>query len=234
MQENNKKLYLKVLEKITAITNLINKIKKYIWDKNIIMGVSIAAVVIVIFLIPFKSSNKSTEALKNPKTDYLTIQLNDISQKLNNLQIKMSNQNAVVNLDPIKDQISKLALKTKSLSEHSNEIISKQIENNTNKMLNKLSIIKAKLEKLQNEKKRNVYLKSDNLPFEVISIDNIERQNIITVSYNHKIFPLDVNDYLAGWKLISADFASQKCEFINNKKQHVLVDLNRIEQKGRV
>jgi hypothetical protein len=58
------------------------------------------------------------------------------------------------------------------------------------------------------------------------------QNNVVTLNYNNTVFPIGIDNYVAGWKLIRADFTKQQAEFINKKNQHVIVDLNRMQERG--
>lgn len=225
----------KVLEKLKRLKKLKNK-------KVLISAVlGLILVVFIIFLF-FHESKKHKTADKAKVTQttnsyFLGKQLNDIAVKLAKIQTDLAKNTGVLDLDPIKEQIKQLTTQTQELSDKSSKLISKQIHDSTEQLKTELNIIKAKLTMLQQEKQKIAYLKPADLPFSIVSLDNIQQNNVVTVSYDYKTIPLNIGDYLAGWKLINADFANQKAEFINQKNQknqHVIVDLNHLEiQNGR-
>ena len=205
--------------------------------KTIRIGGSIFVLVMILTIVltestkksGFKSDSTSMETTKvTLPENSVGIQLTDISVKLANVEHRLSSQKPVVNLDPIRTEISQLASQTKSLAEKSNEMFSQEIQDSTQELNQQLTVIKNELQKLQQEQHRIRYISANTLPFKVMHIDNIQQNNVVTVEYNHTIFPMELGDYLAGWKLISADFTNQKAEFINDKQQHTLVDINRL------
>jgi hypothetical protein len=203
----------------------------------------VIAVILIVFLLPHHKATKTgksqvavlnTAASKqmSPQQNYLGTELNDLAVKLANIQQKLTSGN-IVNLDPITQQLADLAKQSQDLAAKSNDLIKDQIETSTKELTAKLSVIKKQLTKLEDAQKHIRYLKPSNLPFTVIALDNIQQNNVVTIRYNHTTMPLTIGDYLAGWKLINADFANQKCEFVNQKGQHVVVDLNFTEIKSR-
>jgi hypothetical protein len=68
------------------------------------------------------------------------------------------------------------------------------------------------------------YLEAKVLPFQVISIDVISQQPFVSVDYEHHVMPLGVGDSLAGWKIVSADYAAVEVELKNNQGQDVKVN----------
>ena len=67
------------------------------------------------------------------------------------------------------------------------------------------------------------YLDAKELPFKVVAIDVIAQQPFASVSYDNHMIPMAVKDPLAGWTLVSADYATATAEFKNSKDQYVKV-----------
>jgi seryl-tRNA synthetase len=204
--------------------------------KHALIYAPIVAVVIIL-LVVFSLNSHQTRTLKAktlietkvPNNNF-NESLEDISAKLANLETKLASGGAVVNLDSLRKEVQQIQKQSDQLVHRSNELIKKEIESSNQVLVEKLESISGELKKLQDEKKQTTFLKSRDLPFKVISVDNIQQHNIVTVSYDHTVFPMDVGDYLAEWKLISADFVQQKAEFSNKRDQHIVIDLNRIEK----
>lgn len=228
------------------------KILKKLKNKKVLIGTILVflSLILVVFIIFFsahapkkhKTTDKAINRIANTQTAqttnsyFLGKQLEDIAIKLAKIQTELAKNTGVLDLDPIKEQIKQLAAQTQELSDKSSGIISKQIQDNTEQLKIELNIIKAKLTMLQQEKQKIAYLKPADLPFTVVSLDNIQQNNVVTVNYDYQTIPINIGDYLAGWKLINADFADQKAEFINQKNQknqHVIVDLNHLDIQNR-
>ena len=196
-------------------------------------------IIIAIVMFSIKSENDAAQEQQkvsiqskvtlpaNQAGDYLTERLQDISDQL----ITIHHQLDQTNNDEVKQQIASLIDQIKTLSSESNKMITQQIQESTHLLQKQLFLINARLIKLQAAQKHIKYLKTKDLPFQVISIDNIQQNNVVTIVYNKTTFPIEMGSYVAGWKLISADFVTQETEFVNSKSQHVIVDLNRLNSK---
>ncbi len=67
------------------------------------------------------------------------------------------------------------------------------------------------------------------LPFTVVSIDNIQQADVVTVSYSRRILPLEVGELLAGWRLSSANSANMTAEFTDNHHDVATIALNQAD-----
>ena len=211
----------------------ITKLKKLKLPRKtilIIAGISMVLIAAVISMVKTKSAKPIPSAKINP----LSVQLNSIARQVTQIRQELGNNQLQINLDSVNAELAKVSHQAEQLAAKSDDLITNEIKSSSKQLAAKLNKITNELHKLQQERKIVTYLKPANLPFKIISIDNIQQQNIVSVNYNHTDFPLEIGDYLTGWKLVKADFASQRAEFINHKNQHVVIDLNRIEQpKGR-
>ena len=169
---------------------------------------------------------KQASAHTTPAGDYLQQRLQDISDQLATIRLRLDQTNS----DALSQQVNGIIDQMKDLSSTSNQLITDQIQSSTATLQKQLQSIHTVLVKLQKEEEHVKYLKPSDLPFKVVSIDNIQQNNVVTIDYNDTTFPIEAGSYVAIWKLISADFVAQKAEFVNSKKQHVVVDLNRLEQ----
>lgn len=171
-----------------------------------------------------KSSNGAQQFLAG---DYLKLRLQDISDQLSTVLTQLNQSNGA----DARRKIAVLMDQMKTLSSESNKLVTRQIQDSTNSLQRQLKVIQHQLDQLKEAQKHVKYLKVSDLPLHVISIDNIQQNNVVTIDYNKTTFPIEIGSYVAGWKLIAADFVDQKAEFINSKEQHVVVDLNRMESK---
>ena len=241
MAQNTKNTVNKFID-ATYVKRAIAKLKIFVTQNKkitliIFGGITVALVFAVVMANTSRHAvvknqvqqGELSVAPKTPSTEnYMSQQLNDITIKLANIQKNMSTHQSTINLDSIRSEVSNLIHETQQLSEHSNQIITNKIQASTEVLEKRLASIKSELQKLQDEKNHTAFIAPTNLPFHVLHIDNIQNQNVVTVQYNNTIFPINIGDYLSGWKMISSDFVSQKCEFVNKNKQHVIVDLNRV------
>jgi hypothetical protein len=160
----------------------------------------------------------------------LVQQLNDIAIKMASIEHHLA-ADPLVYIEKVQADLGHLKQEAAQLAAESRQMISNQIQQSTVDLTQHLTVMNARLEKLEQEKKQAVYLQPSNLPFQIQHIDNIQQHNVVTVYYDNTTFPLDIGDYLASWKLIAADFSRQKAEFMNNKQQYVVVDLNQVNEK---
>lgn len=236
-----KKLKILFNEKSETLSKLKDYIKPHaITYKKQIMLIGGGIIIILVFVSLLGHSGSSSKNNDSKEGSVQTqkiisSQLNDIAIKLATIGHDISRKNAVVDLDPVRQEIMAVENQTRTLSAKSNDLISHQISASTSQLETKLADISGQLKRLEDEKKHIKFLEVSDLPFVVNQIDNIQQENVVTISYNHTTFPINIGGYIAGWKLISADFSTQKAEFVNAKKQHVVVDLNRlnpVNEKG--
>lgn len=213
---------------------LLKKGKKVWWMSGIVIIVIVIMVVAIATSTSSDSNRNNASLIKQVSVsthttqagDYLQQRLQDISDQLATIRQRLDQSNS----DALSQQVNGIIDQMKDLSSESNKLITDQIQASTATLQKQLQTINTALIKLQKEQEHVKYLKPGDLPFKVVSIDNIQQNNVVTIDYNDTTFPIEVGSYVAAWKLISADFVSQKAEFINSKKQHVVVDLNRMEK----
>lgn len=228
--KKSKEQYYKATSKVNF--HRVNVLMKREKKKIALASGSLIAIIIVSVIVFENASSKvnipKSKISVSVPTNNFSESLEDITKKLANLEEKLSSDGAVVNVQSIQSDIKSIQKKSEQLSEGSNEFIKAQIKKSNEELSAKIDGLSKELASLKAEKKQTKFLNVEDLPYQVISVDNIQQQNIVTVSYDNSVFPMDIGDYLASWKLISADFVSQKAEFVNKKNQHIVVDLNRI------
>ncbi len=159
-------------------------------------------------------------------------QLNDISIKLANIEQKLSSGKGDINISDIKTSLASLGAQVSQLADHSNQLISQEIKQSASKTQSQLGAIKKELTSMNASKTQRHKVSAADLPFAVVSIDNIQQSEIVTVNYAHHTIPLEVGQSLAGWRLMSANSANQKAEF-SNKKDYAPVNLNQLNVQGQ-
>lgn len=157
-------------------------------------------------------------------------QLDDISEKLANIEQNLSEKSAYVDLDQVKHSLVSLQTQVNQLADHSNQIITQEIKLSTEQLEGQLATIKKELQVITSTKRHHKMLRPSNLPFHVLSIDNIQQSEVVTVDFDHKIVPIDIGDSIAGWTLATASNVDQKAEFKNANDDYVLINLNSISQ----
>lgn len=221
-----------IIDKASGVSH---SLLKFINKRRLIFGICVALIAVIgitLVSICISKSNKQQHQSAPPVSsemlakNYITKHLQNISGQLVALERHLDRKD-LDNRTVIKHKLAELASQTRQLSARSEKTIEQQVSSATLPLRKQLTKINEQLFYLQKQQKHIKYLAVHALPFKVVSIDNIQQNNVVTINYNHTVFALEVDSYLAGWKLIEADFASQKCQFVNGKQQHVAVDLNR-------
>jgi len=242
--------WLKILKAkvVPFAANQWSKAKPLIsqYKKQLIIAGAILVVLIIIAVIgTMLSRSHSTQDSKNytgsyPVSGYsasttgqtgsniLSEQLTDISAKLGSVEQKISGGHAYVNLDQVRMKLSDLHAEVTSLAAQSNQLITRQIRASTDQLQSELVTIKKELALMSNKKLHHHQLSASSLPFKVVSIDNIQQSEVVTINYVHRIVPLEIGDALAGWTLISASNVDQKAQFRNQNDNYVSLNLNQI------
>jgi spore coat protein CotH len=125
------------------------------------------------------------------------------------------------NVKQIKKTLNSVVYQIKSMISESDDGLSAQIQNSSQTLASELDGMKGQLTNIQQLSQPGSYIDPSNLPFTVQFIDNVSGQNVVTVSYNNLLTPLSVGESLAGWTLVSSDYASQYAVFQNSKDQLV-------------
>lgn len=154
-------------------------------------------------------------------------QFDALSMTLSHIERTLSEKRSVVNVESLRKELARARGQATALAKQSNQLITQAIAKSTAQLNTRLETITQQLKMLQEKGKKIVFVHPSTLPFKVISINNIQQNDIVTIRYNHTTWPLNIGDYLAGWRLIHADFSAQRAEFVNQQKQHVMISLNR-------
>lgn len=152
----------------------------------------------------------------------MQVQLSQIAKAVQRESAKPSNDGKIE---------SQLGLLTGSISALSNQLdktLSTSIEAGNTLIQSQLSEVNQSIEAIKSSENPIQYLKPSDLPFDVIAIDSIEGQPVVSANYDYKTVALSVGFSLAGWSLEKADYGRQRAEFINPKHQHVLIQLDRL------
>lgn len=148
-------------------------------------------------------------------------ELNSISTELQSIQDSLNTDSATGNIKQIKSEINSVLYQVKSLITTSDNNIADEIQSASQTLASQLAGMQGQLSNIQQLNQPGSYIDSSNLPFTVQFIDNVSGQSVVTVNYNNLLTPVSVGESLAGWTLISADYASQYAVFQNSKDQLV-------------
>jgi len=196
--------------------------------------VVLSAFIFVVAQSHFKHKNIAAEkpikntvaAVVTPAENKMQNQLNDITAKLANIEASLSNKNAFVDIDSIKLTLASLITQINQISQSNDKTITSKITQSNDQLNTQLKTIKSVLVDIKKQNVHHTVISSSNLPFKLVSIDNIQENDIVTINYDSHMLPLEINDYLAGWKLIKASTVNQKAEFENKQKNYVKINLN--------
>lgn len=147
-------------------------------------------------------------------------QLNAITTQLQTIQTSL-NSSTPANIKEIKSQLNSVVYEIKDMIAASDSNISQQIQSSSQSLQTEMDGMKGQLTNIQQLSQPGAYIDPSNLPFTVQFIDAVSGQNVVTVRYNNLLTPLSVGESLAGWTLVSADYASQYAVFQNSKDQLV-------------
>lgn len=148
----------------------------------------------------------STQIQQNNTAKETLKQINDIQAQLQALQ------NAPQNSEAFKDSLTKI---NSDLGDVQQSILSMKDDMDT-----QMTELKKEVNANPNMKQ---YLDPKELPFKVISIDVLSEQPFVSVNYDDHIQPMAIQDALAGWQLVQADYSTATAEFKNTKDQYVKV-----------
>lgn len=160
------------------------------------------------------------------KSNPLADQLNDISAKLAHLEQGLSGNQAYMNIGQLKQSLAALQAQVSQVSQQSNHLLSEEIERSTKSLQQQLTTIKKSLSVMTIQRAHHKQLSANALPFKVVSIDNIQQADVVSVSYAHRILPLNMGEQLAGWTLLHANDADQHAQFQDQHGNQVMIQLN--------
>ncbi len=179
-------------------------------------------------LVTIKMSEKNVPAVTISPEKIMQNQLNDISAKLANIESSLSNKDAYVDIDSIKSTVASLITQVNEITQKDDNAITTQITQGNDQLNTQLKTIKTTLSEIKQQNVHHTVIPASNLPFQVVSIDNIQENDIVTINYENHIAPLEINESLAGWRLVKANTNDQKATFENKAKNYVKIDLNNV------
>lgn len=125
------------------------------------------------------------------------------------------------NVQLIRKQFYSLIYQMKNLISESDSDLSQEIQSSAQTLASQLNGMQSQLTNIQQLSQPGGYIDPSNLPFTIQFIDNVSGQPVVSVNYNSLLTPVSVGESLAGWTLVSADYASQYAVFQNSKDQLV-------------
>lgn len=152
-----------------------------------------------------------------------------IKQKIVTLQNELSKKQSTPDLTPITKNIKQLETFIQQLQHKDDHQLGELFSTEQALIKKQLSSIMELISHLEQQKHPIKMLPPNQLPFQVLSIDSIQEIPVATVRYHYKTQALEQGDGLAGWKVITLDFAKQTIEFANTEKMHSVVHLEPLE-----
>lgn len=195
--------------------------------KNILMGVIVLIAAMTIFPLFYQHTQIHTIKPQAPLQNPLQGELNDISEKLANVESDLAgNKDNYVNVNDLKSDLVTLITEINQIAKDNSQVITSEITKGDGQLDTKLDTIKKSLSAIEAQNGHHKVIDASNLPFEVISIDNIEENDVATVKYDDHTLPIELNDSIAGWTLTAANTEDQKAEFENKDQNYIDINLN--------
>lgn len=146
----------------------------------------------------------------------------DVMARLNTLQSQLTTLEHSIN-KPLPKEITQLSERLEHLKKATADELNQTITHTEATLSNQLDSIQTVVNHLDAKASPTKYLRPENLPFNIVSLDSIQQIPVASIAYDFKIIPLEKNDVMAGWTLISLDYGKQRLEFENTKKERVLI-----------
>ncbi len=155
-----------------------------------------------------------TAILLQPKTNHepakIDARLNEIQSQLGNLQQAVKAPAEKIDLSSINQDFNRLEKLISDLKSKDEGQLNQLVIESRTQLSNKLDAMHTVFDSLDKKQHPIKYLAVGALPFKVVSIDSIQQVSVASVAYDYKTIPLEKSDALAGWTVLSVDFAKQK------------------------
>lgn len=238
-----KQISLKIISLITLIKKSgikknLTKIKLYMrnsisGNKKIVVGVTLVILfVITTATVVTRHNDKVSKIQKQREEQQLLSQTRNLHSELSNISMEIADVQRQLqsgdekDIQSIEKTLMALSDQVKTIADSSNTIIEKAIEMNTHKLQKQLGNIQTQLTEIKDHKEKVSIVSPEELGFEVVDIFNMDHENIVSIHYGAHTVPIVEGENIAGWKLVHVSFNDQKAEFVNDKNQHVIVNLN--------
>jgi len=207
--------------------------------KKIILGASVAAVILATFSLSITSKPApiQKQSLAEIKPVVAEAEKPDVfKEKINGTLAVIDKRLSLVQREMEKAAVQgKADAPDKAIKELSNTVISfkEEAERSLIKSHEENEILARKIQALQDviaslkgSNESIQYLDKKALPFEIVAIDSVNEEPVLALKYNYNHLALEKGDKLAGWKVISLDYAKQLAEFDDEKGAHVRLSLS--------
>lgn len=210
----------------TKMDDFLRQCKMLLNDKKalISIGIILSSLIFIIFCALSHKRTAEAYTLQYKRNDVILHKLNDINATVHTLesnpattiQQKAALQSLQDDVISIKNSINDTA-KTIDIQK-----ISEQLASVKNDLDANITDLKKSVSQGMGNKE---YVDASALPFHVVSIDIIAGQPYVSVDYGTHILPLTIGDLLTDWRVAYVDYDTGIAEFINEKGQHVKVDI---------
>ena len=207
--------------------------------KKIILGVSLAAVILIALGMSITSKpapvQKQSLAEIKPvaeeaeKPDAFKEKINGtlavIDKRLSLVQREMEKAAVQGKADAPDKALKDLSNTVVSFKEEAERSLIKSHEENE-ALARKIQALQDVIASLKGSNESIQYLDKKALPFEIVAIDSVNEEPVLALQYNYNHLALEKGDKLAGWKVINLDYAKQLAEFDDEKGAHVRLSLS--------
>jgi hypothetical protein len=149
--------------------------------------------------------------------------LDKLQSNLLTLQEAMNKPTPHLNLNAVTQDIQQLSQQLEAVRAQNTNHLDEALHQTEISLANRLDKLQKMVRHLNTIQKPITYLPPRHLPFSVLSLDSIQHVPVASVTYDFKTLPIEKGDSLAGWRVVSMDYGTQRIEFENGKKEHVLV-----------
>ena len=150
-------------------------------------------------------------------------ELDMLQGKISTLQDSVNKPTPAVNLNPMTQQIQQLSQQLDDVRAQNSNHLDQALNQTETTLAKRLDEIQQLVRHLDDTQSPIKYLPSQSLPFTVVSLDSIQHVPVASIAYDFKNVAIEKGDSLAGWRVIAIDYGTQRIEFENAKKEHVLI-----------
>ena len=153
----------------------------------------------------------------------LFAQLNTLQKNMATLQNTVNKPIPRIDLNATNEQIKEISQQLERVRAQNANHINLSLNKTETALTNRLETIQQLVRHLDDKQSPIKFLPPKALPFQVISLDSIQHVPVASITYAFKTIPLEKDDSLAGWQVLAIDYGKQHIEFVNAKKEHVLL-----------
>ena len=157
------------------------------------------------------------------KSTVVMSQLDTLQSKISTLQNSVNKPVPEINLGAMTQQIQQLSQQLDDVRAQNSNHLDQALNQTETVLITRLDAIQQIVRHLDEKPLPVKYLPPQSLPFSVVSLDSIQHVPVASVAYDFKHVAIEKGDSLAGWRVIAIDYGTQRIEFENTQKEHVLV-----------